>query len=234
MIATDDQAPSGYRLFLLPGECAYGYKHVDFHNRVYQFWSNFWREVFIENGSPSVPDANIFYRQDVVAVITRGDEIVGTLFCKENNIASDVTCGISYFNREHLSKLVSSLRLRKIFGVATYEMLTVNPKYRKKNSGISFGTILLGVIVKTFVNYRSDILIGPVRLDNGVDKLVGEFGWELISEAYQMHGTPVAISALYRDKVKNCSTQSDHELIQRLWLERTDLRSETVEWAAAA
>jgi hypothetical protein len=216
---------SHYRLCILPGRCRPGFPFVELHNRVFSFWRDFWAGVFAQNGSPSLPDPNVFYRQDFVAVIYRGEQIVGTLFCTENNLASDVTCGISYFARPRIAEFARDLRERNLNSVATYEMLTVSPQFRKNKTGISFGTVLLGIVVNAFRDYGADVMVGPVRLDIGVDKMVKEFGWELVSPEYELHGTPVAISALFKDRVRECQNPAHRALIQKLWRERTDHRA---------
>jgi hypothetical protein len=214
-----------YKLFLLPGRCAPGFPHVELHNRVYAFWREFWQAVFAENKTPSQPDANVFYRQETVVVIMHGSEIVGTLFCTENNLASAVTNDISYFSRPFIEDFCHDQGARGTVNIATYEMLSVSPRFRKRRTGISFGSVLLGVVVEAFRGFNADVMIGPVRLDNGVSGMVQEFGWQIVSPEYPMHGTPVALSALFRDQIRACPDPAVRSLIERLWREKTDFRT---------
>lgn len=214
-----------YQLQILPGRCPGDFRFVDFHNDVYSFWKKFWTEIFTQNHAPvTTPDANIFYRQDFVAVITRRQDIVGTLFFTENNLQSDVIRQIGYFDRPHIRELTENFRAKNLTRVATYEMLTVNPRFRKKETGISFGSVLLGIVATAFRHSASDVMIGPVRLDNGVDKMAAEFGWQLVSPEYSMHGTPVAISALFKEHVQEGQNGLHQTVIKRLWGNRVDLR----------
>lgn len=214
----------GYNLFILPGRCPVSFEHVSFHNEVYAFWKLFWAEVFRENHSSSAPDANIFYRQDLVAVITKKDKIVGTVFFTENNLASDVISDISYFSRPHVNEFSRKMRERGIHTLSTLEMLTVAPEFRRRVTGISFGTILVGIVMEAFKLAGAEVVFGPVRTDNGADKLLFDFGWKLISEGYSMHGTPVALSALFRHELKASGNSLHQKLIDHLWRNRTDLR----------
>lgn len=213
-----------FQLHILPGRCPEKFEFIHLHNEVYQFWKTFWNDVFQQNGSSSKADANIFYRQNFVAVITNGKEIVGTIFQSENNIQSDVIREIAYFDRPFIREICDRWVLEENYNVSTYEMLTVNGKYRKKETGISFGSILLGVAVNAFLMSRDRVMIGPVRLDNGVDKLVEDFGWQLISDTYSMHGTPVAVSALFRENVRSSRDPIVQNWINTLWNNRMDLR----------
>lgn len=221
----------GYNLLILPGRCPANYEHVAFHNLVYKFWKHFWSEVFKENNSTSTPDANIFYRQDFVGVVTKEDQIVGTVFFTENNLESDVISEIGYFSRPYVSEFSSKMREKNIYALSTLEMLTVAPEFRKKLTGISFGTVLIGIVMQAFKESGADIVFGPVRLDNGADKMLFDFGWELVSDTYSMHGTPVALSALYRENLKNSENALYQNLIEHLWRNRKDLRMQTKrEW----
>ena len=212
------------QLFLLPGRCPPNYRHVDFHNQVFKYWKKFWVETFAVNKCRSVPKADIFYRQDLIAVLVDGNNIVGTLFFTENNIASDVTMEIEYFGRTYIHDFCERLRAKGVHSVATYEMLTVNPLYRKRITGVAFGAILLGIIVKVFESLNADLVLGPVRLDNGVCEMVFDFGWELVSEQYLMHGTPVALSVLYRDKIRDSQNKLIQGHVIKFWNEKIDLR----------
>jgi hypothetical protein len=214
----------GYRLFILPGRCPAEFGHVAFHNEVYEFWKAFWSNVFKENGSASSPDANTFYRQDFVAVIMKGEKIVGTVFFTENNLASDVISEISYFSRPHVSEFAQQMRKSKVYTLSTLEMLTVAPEFRKRLAGISFGTVLIGLVMEAFKASEAAVVFGPVRTDNGADKLLFDFGWKLVSEGYSMHGTPVALSALFRADLKPSENALHQKLIDHLWRHRTDLR----------
>ena len=212
-------------LYLLPGRCPPNYNHIDLHNKVYGYWKSFWLETFANNKSNSQPSADVFYRQDTVAVLTYELDIIGTLFCSENNVASDVVSEIKYFNRPHIHEFCSRNKNSGLSNIATYEMLTVNPKYRRRITGVPFGSILLGLIAECFKSMQADMMIGPVRLDNGVDKMVSDFGWELVSESYMMHETPVSLSVLFKSGVRPTEDQFIQKHISRLWNERRDLRA---------
>jgi hypothetical protein len=216
-----------YQLYILPGRCPPNYAHTGFHNEVYGFWKRFWEREFANNKSSSQPDAGIFYRQDTVAVIKRFGSTVGTFFCTENNIESNVTTSIPYFSRPHIDEFCLHLKSRGIFQVATCEMLSVNPEFRKRATGISFGLVLVGVVTEAFKEGSAKTMIGPVRLDNGAQKLLMDFGWKLVSKDYEMHGTPVALGALRKEDVKECGDAWTQKFIQKLWAERIDMRIPT-------
>lgn len=212
------------RVFILPGRCPPGYRHTELHNSVYKYWKNFWKRVFKENNTMSEPDANIFYRQDMVIVLMTDSNIIGTMFCTENNIASDVILDIDYFSRPAIDNFCLQEREQQNYNIATYEMLTVNPEFRRRITGIPFSSVLLGLAARAFKSMKAEFMIGPVRLDNGVQKLVYDFGWELISEEYQMYGTPVALSALSKSSLKPSDNKIVRNCIPKLWKEKTDLR----------
>jgi hypothetical protein len=213
-----------FQLHILPGRCPRNFEFIHFHNEVYQFWQTFWNDVFRQNGSSSKADANIFYRQDFVAVITCKRDIVGTIFQTENNLCSDVIRDIAYFDRPVIREICSEWKQQGLHNVSTYEMLTVNRNYRKKEMGVSFGSILLGITAKAFQATGNPVMVGPVRLDNGVNKLVEEFGWKLISDTYVMHDTPVAVSALFREAISPSPDPTIQNWINTLWNNRMDLR----------
>ena len=213
------------QLYLLPGRCPVNCPDIEFHNQAFKQWSALWQSVFDENGAKSQPDANIFYRQDTVVLLMNESDLVGSLFACENNIYSEVTQNIHYFNRDYIKQFCKKLKADHIFNVATYEMLIVNPKYRRKNTSISFGSIMLGLICETFKTMDSQVMIGPVRLDNGVDKMVTSFGWQLLGEKFMMHNTPVTMSALFQNKIKKDENFEVQKLIHDLWKKRIDLRT---------
>ncbi|MGE3260907.1 MAG: hypothetical protein AB7K68_03915 [Bacteriovoracia bacterium] len=225
---------SAYKLFILPGRCPAGFEHISFHNEVYAFWKQFWASVFKENNTPSAPDANIFYRQDFVGVVTKEEKIVGTVFFTENNLASDVVSEIGYFSRPYVNEFSQRMRRDKIHTLSTLEMLTVAPEFRKKVAGISFGTVLIGIVMEAFKASGAEIIFGPVRTDNGADKLLIDFGWKLISDVYSMHGTPVALSALFRDDLKASESSLHQKLVEDLWHNRMDLRKSDLRMLKAA
>ncbi len=213
-----------FQLHILPGRCPVNYEFTYFHNEVYQFWKSFWNEVFKQNGSSSNADPNSFYRQNFVAVITKGKDVAGTVFFSENNIQSKVVREITYFDRPYIREFCNDWIERGKYNVSTSEMLTVNPLYRKKEIGISLGSILMGISSQAFIESGNQVMIAPTRLDIGVDKIIEDFGWKMISEIYSMHETPVALYALFRENIRNSEDPEVQKWVDTLWSKRKDLR----------
>jgi hypothetical protein len=207
---------------------------VDEQNECFDFYCRFWENVFKKNKCDSVPDPNVFYRQEKIVALQKNGRTIGTLFFSTNNLASNATKKISYFARPYIDTYIARCLDDGVQRIATYEMLAVDPQFRRTDSGVSCAKLLLMAIIELLKDSGSQCLIGPVRTDNHAKDLVLDLGWELVSDPYMMHGTPVALS-LRRLESSIRNTEKKEELeFQRLWGIRNDLTQRLVERFKAA
>ncbi|MES2768672.1 MAG: hypothetical protein V4596_05945 [Bdellovibrionota bacterium] len=195
------------------------------HNKAFLYWKNFWNNIFKENGTDDTVNADHFWRQDLVTLLMDGDEIAGQHLYSFFHLKSLASKNHSYFVEGFNEEYFVQLNQRKGSTVMSVEYLAVAPDWRKKNCGVSLGTVLIGLACQHQKLHNISVLTAPSRVDVKVDRMVAEHGGEVIVGGLEMHNTPVSLMAIFREKTKVHDDLSISSLIDRLWNERTDYTS---------
>lgn len=192
------------------------------HNKAFLYWKNFWNNVFKENGTNDTVNPDHFWRQDMVTLLMDGDEIIGQHLYSFFHLKSVAAKNHSYFVEGFNEEYFIQLNDRKGSTVMSVEYLAVSPHWRKVDCGVSLGTVLIGLACQHQRLHGTSILTAPSRVDVKVDRMVAEYGGEVIVGGLHMHNTPVNLMAIFKEKNKIHHNLKVSSLIDKLWSERID------------
>ena len=194
---------------------------VELHNRAYMYWRDFWKDIFAQTGHADHLNRDHFIRQDKIAVITAGDDIVGMHLYGFHRFDANACRDNPFF--DDLDE-TSRLRLRQdglVYGMCM-EYLTVNPQYRKSKTGIPFGEILIGLGLEIMKQNGLDCVFGTAREDVKVDQMAALFGGRAYSSSIKKYDYPCCLMVI-ADSVRHLHPNlAQRELIKNLWDHRID------------
>lgn len=192
------------------------------HNKAFLYWKNFWNNVFKENGTNDQVNPDHFWRQDMVTILMNGEDIVAlhlySFFHLKSIAAKNHSYFVEGFNEEYFEKL----NKRQGSSVMSLEYLTVAADWRKKDCGISLGSVFVGLACLHQKLHDVSVLIAPARVDVKVDRMMEEYGGEVIVGGLEMHNTPVSLMAIFNDKSKKHPDQNVNSAVEKLWKDRID------------
>jgi hypothetical protein len=216
-----DKKLSQLQYIILPGRCLPGYAHLDLHNQVYEYWKNFWREVY---GSANALDSfnpDDFFRQDYIPVIMWKNNVVAmhlyTFFNFNQKSATDHHY-FEFFNQTYLA----SLRSKEINHAMSMEYLTVDPNWRRKNIGIAMGEVLVGTGLKLMNTTFAQAAIAPARKDVPAADFAYTFNFTCIEPSVICRNFECDLVAGFRDLTREHPEDHMQQLIQNLWDNRID------------
>ena len=206
---------------LLPGRCPAGFSGVELHNTVFNYWKNFWDETLKGLDGTAANPAE-FDRQSLIAVIT--DErrhVVGLSCASFFNFDSMAIHSHPYFMNGFETDYIETFRKHGYRHPMSIEYLTVNPAFRKSETGVSVAVVLIGLSMKLMERLEVDAATAPARLDLKVDAMARHFG-ALSLGPRVFHNVPVASLIIPAANHPQCPLPAERALIDDLWGRRAE------------
>jgi hypothetical protein len=168
-----------------------GLADVPLVGEAYRCWSTVWSETFRElDGATHVPSDD-FTRQDEVGAIFHGYECIALSCFRWIDMSNPMYRDDSYFNVWPESARATACREGS--RVCVGSQITVAPAWRKT----PVRNILTALIIERAFLSDADAVLGTMRDDRGMDRLVAGLGAETLGHA-TLHGVPVTLIAMYR------------------------------------
>jgi len=172
-----------------------GLTDVPLLGEAYRCWSSVWTEVVRElDGAGQVPSDD-FTRQDEVGAIFHGSECIALSCFRWIDLSNPMYRDDSYFNI--WPEAARDAACRDGFGVCIGSHVTVSPAWRKT----PVRNLLTALTIDRFFLSDSDAILGTMRDDRGMAKLVASLGANTLGHA-TLHGVPVTLIAVYRTSVR--------------------------------
>ncbi|HVK61459.1 MAG TPA: hypothetical protein VM432_07910, partial [Bdellovibrionales bacterium] len=213
---------SGFQYWILPGNCPPDFPHQELHNRAFDQWRVFWTEVMQQVAGERVRTED-FWRQRIISVLTRGNEIAAIHLYSFFNLDSQAALAHSYIRNYYDEADLNHLRSLGVNSVMSMEYLTVNPEFRNRTLGFPIASLLIALGAQIFKASGYDAAVAPCRTDLKVDVRAAELGCQTISESYVYHNFPVINMALLKNRLRPHPDERVNLAIHDLWARRRDI-----------
>ncbi len=205
---------------LLPGRYADGRIVPPLYNQAYRHWKKTWSEIFTRAGSPGSLCAENFLRQNLVITLHQGNRIAGILTTTFFNLSSDATFDHPYFQPfpraivEELWKAGNGL-------VITGEYLAVEPEFRKSIVGLSLADVLVGLLMKTFVQIGAKMTLATTVRPAKVHEICQAYGYSEVGQ-YEKYGLDCLLLQNTKEQYREHADPLVREMIESCWRKRLD------------
>jgi hypothetical protein len=216
--------PNDLKYVLLPGRHQNGaQKHRLYYNAAYNLWKNVWSETLHELDNLSTLYSDDFTRQDEIgAVFYRAKCVMLTFF-------RIVDLGVSSDREDSYFKVWPEQALNELTQYGSRIMIgstiTIDESVRGEKLGISAKDLLLGLVIKRFLDSPADAMTGTMRNNRGMNGCAFRHGAQLIKPELIQHGVEVDLVGFYRNSVKPCGIEAVDDLVNRMWRNRLQLSS---------
>jgi hypothetical protein len=176
----------------------------------YRCWRATWRDAFVELEQHSELFSDDFTRQDEVGAIFQHDECIALSFFRWVDLSNPMNRDDSYFRvwpeeaRDEACREGSRICVSSSFTLAA--------GYRRSNV-CSLKDVLVALIIERFLASDADAVVGTVRNNRGVDKLIYRNGFLPILHNRTMYGVDVDLGAFYRRGSQRVPTSPVNEQI---------------------
>ncbi len=206
---------------LFPAKALGTFPQQKLYQYAYAYWRDFWREFYSSQESPEGFRTDEFYRQNMVAGLFQGDEVVAVHTYTFFDLRYTATQEHSYFS------LYSELDLQRLktLGlnqVMTMEFMAMNPAFRKSVVGISLAEVMVACGVHILRAAGLDASITIAREDYKVPEFARRVGFKTLRAGLSRHHCPCELMYLpLNDLVQNLSPEVQH-YVQYFWDRRVD------------
>jgi hypothetical protein len=208
---------NNHSLFALPAE-------TKILNIVYDSWCKVWQDVFqSKNDSNSINKEDIYRPNYIVAIFS---DLVPVAFHLYSffDLNKNSSRNHPYFESINPDTF-ASLKNNKVSRVMSMEYLTVMPNFRKKETGINWGEILISLGQKFLYQTNCDACIGTARTDVKVDKMGEILGFKTIQNTIKKYDYECDVMASIKKKELQHPSFKFRKLINELWSNRIDFES---------
>lgn len=208
---------------LLPGKPRREFGEVELHNKVYKFRNDFWANILSELfGDRRNLTGDDFMRQDVVAVLTYGDDVIGlqcyTFFDMRLSSAREHTFITKYFDETFLRRL-SDMQAHYVMSI---EYFSIHPEWRSSKVGLSLGRVLLSLGLQVAATNGVHASIAAARDDVPASAMASEMGARRWAKGIQVLGCPTDLVVFFPDEVRSLQNIEEKEFARKLWMQRFD------------
>lgn len=213
-----------YKYFIFPSKIFAGPKKVQIHDNVYLFWKTFWRDIFAKHGLEDHLNRDHFLRQDLITFITTKNQkdIVGLHLYTFFNFQSKACIDNPFFD-DFTDSDFSLLSDANIHSGMCMEYLSVNPLFRKSNTGISFGEVLIGLGLNVMKEKGLDCVFGTAREDVKVDKMAQAFGGKCFKSGIKKYDYPCSLMVISNKDSHENKNPDTKKIIADLWENKVNL-----------
>ena len=208
----------GYKYYLLSPRLVED-KHIFQFNQLYKTWKNIFSEVVEGTGGQLDPDD--FFRNDYISAITHKNEVIGLSTMTIFDLRLQSTLDHHYIKSLN-SGVIESLLSEGHSRILSIEYLTILPEWRKHQSTVNWGEILIGLNLKVLDNSIADIVLGTPRTDVKVLQMSQNMDAFEIQEPIIKMGYPCAVVMVKKQTHRKFSSISTSEYVESLWRLRAE------------
>lgn len=221
-------ALASLRYVILPGHLAPASPYVDLHNRAFEYWKTFWNMVFEQNKTSTSTDFHSnFCSMSLVTLLLSENDVIGMMLHSIFNLEQLSHHEHPYFKKGLRSVFLDDLRTKNLSSVMSMEYLSIDPKWRKRELGVSLGAVITSLSTKIQQSCSVEASTGSVREDNGVADVFLNLGGVALRSNIDMHNTPVSLVCIYTNQVKELADPKARQLANTLWSNRLDISGQT-------
>jgi hypothetical protein len=225
----EDLGPENFEYILMPGKVPVAFQEVDYHNRLFAFWKEFWGEVLLEvTGERRRLSADDFLRQDRFALIAHNDQIVGIHAYSFFNIDSDAALDHSYFEKYFNGEFVQALRARKVHSVMTMEYFSVAKAWRGRRTGVSLAKVIVALGLRLARERKACGTITAARADVPAANIARKLGAISLVDPISVHGKPTELMLFPSEEIIESEDPKFKAYLDGLWYNRIDLTQNDV------
>lgn len=142
-------------------------------DQAYFLWESTYLKILSASGETLNPDC--FWRSKILAIIEENDVIIGLHLYNAFDLRMKSITRHGYIENFNESQ-IRQIRSQGIDRVMSCEFLTVNPDFRGKVSGFSWGDVIVGLAAKVCLASSWDGMVGISRTDFKVDRMAKRIG----------------------------------------------------------
>jgi hypothetical protein len=177
----------------------------------YRCWSDVWHETFLELDNVSFVPSDDFTRQDEVGAIFHGGECIAMSLFRWVDLADPMHRGDSYFAVWPDDAVRKACRDGS--RVCVGSNIVISPAWRSA-LGCSLKYVLAGLIIERFAQaHDGAAMVGTMRKDRGMDKLMDRVGAERLGFTVKHHGVDVELFAYFRDSCRRPALEERDEVV---------------------
>lgn len=176
----------------------------------YRCWRATWREAFVELEQHSELYSDDFTRQDEVGAVFQHDECIALSFFRWVDLSAPMNRHDSYFRV--WSEAARDQACREGSRICVSSSFTVAAGWRR-STVCSLKDVLVALIIERFLASDADAVVGTVRNNRGIDKLIYRNGFLPIVHNASLYGVDVDLGAFYRKASKRKPTSEINEQI---------------------
>tara|TARA_B100001248_G_scaffold261195_1_gene251554 strand:- start:6196 stop:6870 length:675 start_codon:yes stop_codon:yes gene_type:complete len=183
----------------------------EIYNKAYQHWKKIWiPEIFNKTEFCS----DYFIKMQNLFVIMSDDRVAALAAFNFYDLSQESDRDLSYI--QYLQKAGFFEKSKKNPLLISGEYISRHPIFSVKNTGISLGSILIGMIQQAFIHSIADYILGTTFIFRGVDQMAKEFGFQSVANIDRF-GIPCAIVLNTREGAKTHPDAKHAYLIEELW-----------------
>lgn len=219
---------SNYSYVIMPGHPIGDKEYNSKYDEVYSLWKSVWHKVFSQLEKKKEANADDFFRQNLVVAIYQGPNLVAMHLYSFYNLDSLVGAEQSYFATlpPEIHNFFIEHGMRTIM---TMEYLTVAPAYRKTQSHISWGDVLVVLGTRLLEYTDCDWAIGTARKDINIHQMGHRCNFT--TSEYVVSRCDYPCELMYRRKGPPPVHPDEHtrKLVDQLWNNRQDFSQLTIQ-----
>jgi hypothetical protein len=180
----------------------------------YRCWRATWRDAFVELEQHSELFSDDFSRQHEVGALFQHDECIALSFFRWVDLSVLMNREDSYFRV--WPEAAKDEACREGSRICVSSSFTLAAGYRRSKV-CSLKDVLVSLIIERFLVSDADAVVGTVRNNRGVDKLIYRNGFLPILQNRKLYGVDVDLGAFYRLGSKRVPTSAiNEEIVQAL------------------
>ena len=176
----------------------------------YRCWRATWRDAFVELAQHTELFSDDFSRQHEVGALFQHDECIALSFFRWVDLSVLMNREDSYFRV--WPEAAKDEACREGSRICVSSSFTLAAGYRRSKV-CSLKDVLVSLIIERFLASDADAVVGTVRNNRGVDKLIYRNGFLPILQNRKMYGVAVDLGAFYRFGSKRTPTSPINEQI---------------------
>lgn len=161
----------------------------------YRCWRATWRDAFVELEQHTELYSDDFTRQHEVGALFQHDECIALSFFRWVDLSVAMNRDDSYFRV--WPEEARDAACREGSRICVSSSFTLAAGYRR-STVCSLKDVLVALIIERFLASDADAVVGTVRNNRGVDKLIYRNGFLPILHNRKMYGVDVDLGAFYR------------------------------------
>ncbi|MET0390119.1 MAG: hypothetical protein ABW321_29375 [Polyangiales bacterium] len=178
-------------------------------------WTEVWHQTLLELDNVQRVSSDEFTRQDEIGAIFHGYECIALSVFRWVDLDNPMYGDDSYF--AVWPQAARDKACRDGARICIGSNITIAPAWRKAE-GCSLKDVLAALIIERFVHAgQGDAMVGTMRKDRGMDKLMDRVGAERLGFTVTHHGVDVELFAYYRGSSNRPQlAAADEAIVNRL------------------